>query len=119
MPRWSTVPQEHWERASKMRREPTRAEQLLWSALRRQLPEVSFRRQHPIGIYIVDFVCLKAKLIVEIDGDVHALPDQKEHDAVRDSHLRSRGFRVVRYANDAVVNNCDGVLLDIRRLLEL
>jgi very-short-patch-repair endonuclease len=118
MLRWRTVPQEHWERASKMRREPTRAEKVLWRALRTSLPGISFRRQHPIGPYIVDFACLNAKVIVELDGDVHAVPDQIEQDAVRQAYLSARGFRVIRYANTQVLNNLSGVLHDIQNAID-
>ena len=117
-PRFLTIPREHWKRARELRRDSTRAERIFWKALRLRLPNFDFRRQHPIGPYIVDFVCLEHKFVVELDGDVHVQPEQLEHDAVRDEYLRTRGFNVRRYPNPEVLKNLDGVLLDIAEALK-
>ncbi len=99
------------DRAREFRREQTPAERLLWEALRnRGLAGHRFRRQHPIGSYIVDFCCLKSALVVEVDGDVHAQPDQKTHDENRTFVLETMGFRVLRFQNDQVVKCMDEVL---------
>ncbi|BCH24125.1 hypothetical protein MesoLjLb_39100 [Mesorhizobium sp. L-8-3] len=90
-----------------MRRAPTDAEEKLWAELRdRRLDRIKFRRQVPVGTYIADFVCLDAKLIIEIDGSQHGEPD---YDRVRDAELKSRGFRVLRFWNDDVLRDLDAV----------
>ncbi len=90
-----------------MRRAPTEAEEKLWAELRgRRLDRIKFRRQVPIGNYIADFVCLDAKLVVEIDGSQHG---ESDYDQVRDTQLKSRGFRVLRFWNDDVLRDLDGV----------
>ncbi|WP_353653178.1 endonuclease domain-containing protein [Porphyrobacter sp. SLTP] len=93
--------------AKKMRREPTEAEAKLWSMLRgARLCGLKFKRQEQVGDYIVDFVCFGARLIVEADGGQHA---ESVHDAVRDDWLRAQGFRVLRFWNNDILGNPDGV----------
>ena len=93
--------------ARSLRRDMTEAEERLWRELRdRRLDRIKFRRRAPIGKYVADFACLEAKLIVEIDGSQHA---ESAHDAMRDTDLRSRGFRVLRFWNDDVLRDLDGV----------
>ncbi|WP_147653599.1 DUF559 domain-containing protein [Vulcaniibacterium gelatinicum] len=90
-----------------LRRAMTDAERSLWRHLRqRQVLGHKFRRQHPIGPCIADFVCLEATLVVEVDGGQHMGSDG---DRRRDAHLRKRGFRVLRFWNDEVLGNADGV----------
>ena len=99
--------------ARRLRSNQTEAEKTLWSKLRRQqLDGYRFRRQHPIGPYIVDFVCLAEKLVVEVDGSQHA--DDQDPDADRTAWLESRGYRVVRFWNNDVSRNIDGVVAVIR-----
>ena len=94
-----------------MRKAPTDAEAALWSMLRgRQLEGMRFRRQHPIAGYIVDFVCLDSKLIVEADGEQHA---ENQRDRFRDAQLAGLGYTVLRYWNHEILQNSDGVALDI------
>ncbi|WP_350166252.1 endonuclease domain-containing protein [Algiphilus sp.] len=103
-------------RARKLRQQGTQAEQRLWYHLRaRRLAGWKFRRQHSIGPYFADFVCLDARLIVEVDGSQHL--DQLASDASRSAYLESRGFRVLRFWNDEVLRQTDNVLEAI--LLEL
>lgn len=100
-----------------LRKDATDAERKLWMQLRRrQVGGRRFRRQHPLGPYIVDFVCLEVKLIVEIDGGQHA--DAVATDAQRTQWLEQRGFRVVRYWNNEVLGNTEAVLERIAELLE-
>ncbi len=95
--------------ARAMRREPTKAENLLWQRLRRrQVGDYKFRRQHPIGRYIVDFYCHEARLIIEVDGDVHAF--QEAYDAERAAWLEGQGYQLVRFSNLDVLQNLAGVL---------
>ncbi|AOY02388.1 hypothetical protein BJP62_15960 [Jeongeupia sp. USM3] len=105
--------------ARKLRAEATDAERRLWTGLRgRQLGGFRFRRQHPLGPYIVDFVCLDAGLIVELDGGQHA--SQAQSDENRTHALNRLGFRVLRYWNDQVLRETGAVLADIlARLSEL
>jgi very-short-patch-repair endonuclease len=90
-----------------MRASPTQAERRLWSMLRdRRMPSFKFKRQHVIAPYIVDFVCLEEALIVEADGGQHA---DSTSDRERDAHLRRRGYRVLRFWNNDVLENPSGV----------
>lgn len=100
-----------------LRGQLTDAERALWRRLRRrQLHGHKFRRQHPRGSYILDFVCLEKKLVVEVDGGQHAL--QTEHDSIRDEWLQRGGFRVLRFWNTQVLKEMDAVLEEISRALE-
>ena len=100
-------------RARALRNNPTDAESKLWAQLRqRNLDGFRFRRQQPIGPYIVDFFCPDARLVVEIDGGQHAA--RENEDAERTEWLGSRGYRVVRYWNNEVLSNTEGVLTDLR-----
>ncbi|MCH8998490.1 MAG: endonuclease domain-containing protein [Proteobacteria bacterium] len=96
-------------RARTLRRRSTDAERLLWHHLRgRQLAGLKFRRQHVLGPYIVDFICLERNLIIEVDGGQHAV--QPERDARRDAWLAEQGYRVLRFWNHEVHGNIEGVL---------
>jgi very-short-patch-repair endonuclease len=93
-----------------LRKHSTAAEKLVWRSIRaKQLNGLRFRRQFPIGRYVVDFVCLAKRLIIEIDGGQQG----KERDALRDSWFRSQGFRVMRFWNHDVMANVEGVLTAI------
>jgi len=85
----------------------------LWLALRRKEAGVRFRRQHPAGIYVLDFYCAPAKLAIEVDGEAHSRGDRPERDAVRDAWLAARGVRVLRYAARDVLANLEGVVRQI------
>jgi very-short-patch-repair endonuclease len=89
----------------------TGPEPRLWSRLRaRQLQGLKFRRQHGIGPYIVDFYCPEQSLVIEVDGDSHADADQILKDQLRDRYFQSLGLHVIRYINDDILKNLDGVL---------
>ncbi|MEQ8400088.1 MAG: endonuclease domain-containing protein [Roseitalea porphyridii] len=93
--------------ARAMRADPTPAENRLWQVLRgRRLGGLKFKRQEPMGPYIVDFVCHDKRLIVEVDGGQHS---ESAQDRIRDGHLESSGYRVLRFWNDEVMQNPDGV----------
>ena len=97
------------EFARQMRREPTPAERRMWSLLRnRRLAGFRFRRQHPVGIYIADFYCAVARLVVELDGDSHI--GNEEADRRREEYLRGLGLRVIRFWNVDLADNGEGVL---------
>ncbi len=98
-------------RARALRASQTSAEAKLWQALRnRRLARWKFRRQHPIDRYVVDFVTLDGKLIVEVDGVTHAEPSELAKDAARTEVLEACGFLVVRVSNTDVYDNLEGVL---------
>jgi very-short-patch-repair endonuclease len=102
------------ERARKLRREATVPERLLWSVLRaRRLAGLKFRRQYPIGPYIVDFYCQDARLVVEVDGMSHE--DKQEQDAQREMYLREQGLRVFRVTNSDVNEDLEAVARAIVR----
>ena len=100
-----------------LRKNPTEAERLLWRHLRvRQLGGHKFRRQQPLGPYIVDFVCLEKRLIVEVDGGQHAA--RAEKDAQRVAWLKAEGFRVLRFWNTEVLQETEAVWETIRAALQ-
>jgi very-short-patch-repair endonuclease len=103
-------------RAIELRKELTPAERKLWAVIRNDQLGVSFRRQHAIGKYIPDFVCVKKKLIIELDGGQHM--EQTEYDAERTRFLESQGYRVIRFWNNEVMNNMNGVVRKIQFALE-
>ncbi len=100
--------------AKELRKEQTNAEKSLWKILRnRQLGNLKFYRQKVLGYYIADFYCPELKLVIEVDGDVHALPEQIVHDTRRTYWLESEGFRVIRFTNQEVFGNISGVCEEI------
>ena len=100
--------------ARALRKDQTGAEAALWKAVRgRALGGLKFVRQEPIGPYFADFVCRERKLIVEIDGATHSTDEELDRDQVRTEFLRQCGYRVVRFTNDEVYRNLDGVLQTI------
>jgi very-short-patch-repair endonuclease len=102
----------------RLRSNMTGPETRLWSRLRaRQLQGLKFRRQHGIGPYIVDFYRPEQSLVIEVDGDSHADADQVVKDRQREQYLQSLGLRIIRYINDDIVKNLDGVLEDLAERL--
>lgn len=102
--------------ARRLRANATEAEQKLWSQLRkRQLYGFQFRRQYSIGPFFVDFVCLEAKLLIEVDGSQHA--DREEQDERRSAFLRANGYRVLRFWNFGVMSDVDSVVERIAEVL--
>lgn len=101
------------------RANPTTAEEKMWELLRdRRLENYKFRRQHIIGKYIADFVCIEQKLIIEIDGLIHQLPDNKESDEIRTRWLNENGFRVIRFTNEQVLFDIENVRKEILKNLK-
>lgn len=104
------------KRAKQMRSEPTPAEHRLWQILRaKRLAGYKFKRQLPIDHYIVDFVCPRRRLIVEADGGDHA---ENANDVRRDAYLTTQGFRILRFWNNDIFENEEGVLMSILNALE-
>ncbi|MDI1326663.1 MAG: DUF559 domain-containing protein [Brevundimonas sp.] len=99
------------QRAKEMRHEPVLYERRLWKLLRdRRLGGLKFRRQFRIGRYIVDFICLRHRLIVEADGPQH---EERAEDATRDAWLRAQGFRLLRFPNQQIENRGEQVVAAI------
>ena len=95
-------------RAIELRKELTPAERKLWAHIRNDQLGVNFRRQHAIGKYIPDFVCIEKKLIIELDGSQHL--EQQEYDNERTKYLNSLGYKVIRFWNNDIMKNMDGVI---------
>ena len=102
-------------RARRLRQEMTVDEDRLWQALRKLKSNI--RRQAPMGRYVVDFVCHGAKLVIEVDGYYHSLPERQEKDAERDAWLQRQGYRVLRFSTAEVQANlamvCDRILAEL------
>ena len=99
-----------FENAKHLRKNMTKAENILWNYLRKGINGFKFRRQHPIGIYIADFFCHKAKLVIELDGSVHNQEDVKSNDEMRQKNLQNWGYEVLRFKNEQVFKQIDDVL---------
>lgn len=101
------------KRAKALRKNLTETEKFLWYVLQRKnINGLKFRKQQPIGKYIVDFVCFSIKLIVGVDGGQHA-EEQKKYDEKRDLWLKSQGFKVLRFWNTEIIENREGVITEI------
>ncbi|MFH1405450.1 MAG: endonuclease domain-containing protein [Patescibacteria group bacterium] len=99
----------------KLRNDMPEPERRLWNCIRgKQVNGKKFRRQFGVGKYVLDFYCTKARLAIEIDGDSHYDPVGQAHDAKRDKFLRQRGIKVIRFTNNDIMTNIEGVIDTIR-----
>ena len=105
------------EFAAQNRKKPTEAESVLWNCLRGNFYGIHFRRQHVIGPFIADFVCLSHKLIIELDGGYHQLPSQQDSDAERTEWLENKGYKVIRFSNEEVIANLEKIIKQIKQLI--
>lgn len=106
------------EKARALRKANTPAEKKIWDFLRnRKVINVKFRRQHPIGYFIVDFFCEEKKLIIEIDGSIHDLEENKKYDKDRQEELELAGYNMIRFTNDDVINNVNKVIEKIKEFI--
>ncbi len=111
------IPKKPLARSRALRRDSTEAEKRLWSILQnRKLDGWKFRRQVPIDSFIVDLCCIRARLIIELDGEQHA-DARKRYDDARTRELQARGFRVLRFWNSEVLQGAEGVAEEISRML--
>lgn len=102
------------EKRRVLRNSPTDHEKLVWDRLKgKQLNGLKFRRQYSVGPYIIDFYCPEVKLAIEIDGAVHQVGDRPEYDAERQAYIERFGIRFVRFTNDAVERDIEGVLTTV------
>ena len=116
MRNYHDLPSGSVDKARTLRKNATDAEKRLWRALREKLPGTKWRRQVPHGPYVADFLCFAAKLIVEADGGQHA--EQTEQDAIRTRYFERQGYRVLRFWNNDVLENTDGVIETIAAALK-
>jgi len=106
--------------AREFRQRLTDSEALLWEQLRgKRLADAKFRRQRPLGRYVADFCCDAARLVVEIDGSIHALPDQREYDKIRDDVLAAWGYRLLHVTTDEITADLPDVLSRIIAALKM
>ena len=113
------LPPEVLQRCRSLRTNATNAEHLLWQVLRdRQLEGLKFRRQHPCEGYILDFYCHKKRLAIELDGGGHGEPRQEAYDEERTRKLEKAGVRVIRFWNNDVLQNLEGVVEEILANIE-
>lgn len=99
------------DRSRHLRDDATRPEQILWRQLRNhQIQNLKFRRQHGIGPFIADFCCIEKKLVIEVDGDTHGYEKQEQYDQTRTEFLQQKGYLVLRFANNDIINNLGGVM---------
>ncbi|MBR1687959.1 MAG: endonuclease domain-containing protein [Prevotella sp.] len=103
--------------AKENRQHPTEAESVLWQCLKGRGLGVSFKRQHVIGEYIADFVCIASRLIIELDGGYHQLSEQQTSDEARQQWLESQGFAVIRFTNEEVMGDIEHVIETIEQHL--
>jgi len=103
--------------SQKLRREMTKEERHLWYDFLRSYP-VQFKRQQPIGNYIVDFYCFRAKLVIELDGSQHCKPEEIVYDRIRTAFLEEKGLYVLRFSNLDVMQNFAGVCETIGRAVQ-
>ena len=101
--------------ARELRKNMTRAEEVLWFRLRKkQVEGYIFRRQHPIDIFIVDFYCHEFNLIIEVDGEIHEILEVSEHDEGRTAELERLGLAIIRFTNQEVIQQTDNVINRIK-----
>ena len=103
--------------AKENRTKMTESESVLWEALRRLHCGYHFRRQHPIGDYIADFICLKKKLVVEVDGGFHNNPMQQQNDQMRTDYLERKGYTVIHFKNEEISDDLHEVIMRIKEQL--
>ena len=106
-----------FQNAKELRGNMTAAETVLWMYLRNKINGLKFRRQHPIGVYVADFYCHKAKLIIEIDGSIHSLSEIRQKDELRQKELEAWGYEVIRFSNEQVLTQIETVLEAIEKTI--
>ena len=100
-----------FKKAKSLRGSMTESEKILWKHIKnRKLGGMKFRRQHPLDIFVADFYCHKKKLIIELDGGIHDSLDQIEYDNERSFELEEKGYKIIRFRNETVLNDINIVL---------
>jgi very-short-patch-repair endonuclease len=104
--------------AKELRKNETDAERILWSKLNRnQILGQQFRRQHPINVFIADFFCPKLKLVIEVDGSIHEIPDYQKHDDGRSDLFNDLGITVIRFTNEQIFDEIDTTVREIENIV--
>ena len=99
-----------FKKAKELRRYETEAEKILWTKLcRNQMLGLQFRRQHPLNRFIADFYCAKIKLVIEVDGNIHELPENKVYDIGRSQILNDFGITVIRFSNEQIIDDIKNI----------
>ncbi len=118
---YMTANSELWKKLKALardnRKNPTEAENILWQELRDRKTGFKIRRQHAIDVFIADFICIEKKVVIEVDGEYHNDPEQKEYDEQRTFVLNNLGFKVIRFFNNEVTNNTKAVVEKIKNEL--
>ena len=109
---------EIFEFAEKLRKNMTEAEQIIWNRVCKNQLGVRIRRQHPVWKFIADFYCHEHKLIIEIDGHIHSLKENKEYDIDREVTLNDFGIEIIRFTNNQVINETDKVIDVIKKKID-
>ena len=107
-----------FQKAEELRNKMTHSEELLWNYLNHNEWNLKFRRQHPISIYVADFYCHSLKLVIEIDGSIHALEEVKRNDIIRESNLKELGLNVLRFKNEDIINKLETVVKEINKKIK-
>jgi len=108
-----------FEKAKDLRKDMTPAELKLWEYIKEnQILGLRFRRQHPMDIFIADFYCHKIKLVIELDGEIHSNPENKEYDENRTAELERLGIKVIRFKNEEVLENIEEVVSRLKKVCE-
>ncbi len=108
--KWTHNTRDLRNRRRELRKNQTKAEEILWFELRNSKLGAKFKRQHSIGGYITDFYCQKYKLIIELDGEIHNKPENQEYDNVRDKYFIELGYKVLRFKNEEVEEDIEKTL---------
>ena len=95
----------------------TIAERILWEELRNKKTGYKFRKQHPIGDYIADFICIEKKIVIEVDGGYHNTLEQQQDDRVRTIDIEKMGYNVIRFTNEEVEHDLQNVIMKIKQTL--
>ena len=103
--------------ARQLRERLTPAEEKLWAFLSESKPGSKFRRQHPLHCFIADFYCHELKLVIEVDGEIHALAEASEYNIGRSEELEKFGITVIRFTNDEIINDVEGVVVKLREVI--
>ncbi|MDD5569757.1 MAG: endonuclease domain-containing protein [Bacteroidales bacterium] len=107
-----------FELANDLRKSSTKAEMIVWKVIRnRRIKNQKFRRQHPIDTFIADFYCPQKKLVIEIDGGIHNIKENKEYDIERERILKKHGLKILRFKNEEVEKNINKVIKKISECL--
>jgi very-short-patch-repair endonuclease len=108
-----------FKKAKELRKYETDAEKILWTKLNRnQILGLQFRRQHPIDRFIADFYCAKIKLVVEVDGSIHELPENLDYDIGRSEIMNDFGITVIRFSNEQIINEIDTTIKKIEKIIK-